>query len=56
MNEQRWLNVEMKFTFSIPLDEIDEFDEEDFEEIATDYFFNEGGCNSADYDFKFSLD
>ena len=56
MNEQRWLNVEMKFTFSIPFDETDEFEEEDFEEIATDYFFNNGGCNTADYEFKFSID
>lgn len=55
MSEQRWLNVEMKFTYSILLEE-DEGDEEDFEEIATDYFFNEGGCSTADYDFKFVLE
>lgn len=58
MSEQKNLNVEMKFTFSIPFDEfeLDEFDEEDFKEIATDYFFNEGGCHKANYDFEFRLD
>lgn len=36
MSKQKNLNVEMKFTFSIPFDEfeLDEFDEEDFKEIA----------------------
>ena len=58
MSEQKKLNVEMKFTFSIPFDEseLDEFDEEDFKEIIIDYFFNEGGCHKANCDFEFSLD
>lgn len=59
MNNQKYLNVEMRVIFNVPVDgdfDIDEFDEEDLEEIANDYFFDEGGCNSAEYDFEFSLD
>ena len=44
MNEQKWLNVEMKVTFKIQIDEdeyddFNEMDKEDLKEIATDYFF-----------------
>lgn len=61
MNEQRYLNVEMKVTFKIQIDEdeyddFNEMDKEDFKEIATDYFFNESGCHKANYDFEFSID
>ena len=61
MNEQKYLNVEMKVTFKIQIDE-DEYDDfnkmdkEDLEEIANDYFFNEGGCHKANCDFEFRLD
>lgn len=58
MSKQKNLNVEMKFTFSIPFDEfeLDEFDEEDFKEIANDYFFECGGIYKADYyDFEFNI-
>ena len=57
MDGQRYLNVEMKVTFNVPVDEdfdIDEFSEEDLEEIANDYFFENGGIYNADYyDFEF---
>lgn len=44
MSELKYLNVEMRVTFNVPVDEdfdIDEFSEEDLEEIANDYFFSE---------------
>ena len=59
MNEQKYLNVEMRVMFNVPVDEdfdIDEFDEEDLEEIANDYFFECGGIYKADYyDFEFNI-
>lgn len=59
MNEQRYLNVEMRVMFNVPVDEdfdIDEFSEEDLEEMATDYFFNQYGYDTADYyDFEFDI-
>ena len=61
MNEQKYLNVEMKVTFKIQIDE-DEYDDfnkmdkEDLEEIANDYFFDCGGYHKANYDFEFNLD
>lgn len=59
MSEQRYLNVEMKVEFNVPVDEdfdIDEFDEEDLKEIANDYFFDGGGIYNADYlDFEFDI-
>lgn len=62
MSEQRYLNVEMKVTFKIQIDEdeyddFNEMDKEDLKEIASDYFFDGGGIYNADYlDFEFSLD
>nr|DAK14183.1 MAG TPA: hypothetical protein [Caudoviricetes sp.] len=57
MNEQKYLNVEMKVSFDVPVDEdfdIDEFSEEDLKEIAANYFFNQNGYDTADYyDFEF---
>ena len=59
MYEQRYLNVEMKVKFDVPVFEdfdIDEFSEEDLKEIANDYFFNQGGYDKADYyDFEFGF-
>ena len=59
MNEQRYLNVEMKVMFNVPVCEgfdIDEIPEEDLKDIATDYFFNEMGYEDADYlDFEFDI-
>lgn len=59
MNEQRYLNVEMKVKFDVPVFEdfdIDEFSEEDLKEIASDYFFECGGIYKADYsDFEFDI-
>lgn len=59
MNEQRYLNVEMRVVFNVPVSEdfdIDELSEEELEELATDYFFNHGGYDTADYyDFEFDI-
>lgn len=59
MNEQRYLNVEMKVKFDVPVSEdfdIDELSEEELEEIANDYFFECGGIYKADYsDFEFDI-
>lgn len=36
--------------------DIDELSEEDLKEIANDYFFNQGGYDTADYhDFEFDI-
>lgn len=59
MNEQKYLNVVMKVRFDVPISEdfdIDEIPEEDLEELACDYFFNEMGYDDADYlDFEFDI-
>lgn len=59
MNEQKYLNVEMRVIFNVPVDEdflIDEFSKEDLEEMANDYFFASGGIYKADYyDFEFDI-
>lgn len=59
MNEQKYLNVEMRVMFNVPISEdfdIDELSEEDLEEIAIDYFVNEMGYDTADYlDFEFDI-
>lgn len=59
MNEQRYLNVEMKVKFDVPVFEdfdIDELSEEELEELACDYFFNQNGYDTADYyDFDFDI-
>lgn len=57
MFEQRYLNVDMRVMFNVPISEdfdIDEIPEDELEDIATDYFFNEMGYDDADYlDFEF---
>jgi len=59
MNEQKYLNVEMKVKFDVPVSEdfdIEELSEEELEDIATDYFFNQNGHDDADYlDFEFDI-
>lgn len=59
MDNQKYLNVEMKVRFDVPISEgfdIDEIPEEDLEDVATDYFFNEMGYEDADYlDFEFEV-
>lgn len=59
MYGQRYLNVEMKVRFDVPISEdfdINEIPEEDLEELACDYFFNEMGYDDADYcDFEFDI-
>ena len=57
MDGQRYLNVEMRVMFNVPVDEdfdIEELSEEELEELACDYFFNQNGYDTADYyDFEF---
>nr|DAN84979.1 MAG TPA: hypothetical protein [Caudoviricetes sp.] len=59
MYGQRYLNVEMKVRFIVPISEdfdINEIPEEDLEGVATDYFFNEMGYEDADYlNFEFEV-
>lgn len=59
MDNQKYLNVEFRVMFNIPVDEdfdIDEFSEEDLKELASDYFFNQNGYDDADYlDFEFEI-
>ena len=59
MDKQKYLNVEMRVMFNVPVDEdfdIDELSEEELEELATDYFFNRNGYDTADYfDFEFDI-
>ena len=59
MNKQKYLNVEMRVMFNVPVDEdfdIDELSEEDLKEIAANYFFDGGGYDIADYyDFEFDI-
>lgn len=59
MDEQRYLNVEMKVRFNIPVREdfdIDEFSEEELEDIAIEYLVDEKGYDTADYfDFEFDI-
>lgn len=57
MDNQKYLNVEMRVMFNVPVDEdfdIDELSEEELEELACDYFFNQNVYDTADYyDFEF---
>ena len=57
MFEQRYLNVDMRVMFNVPISEdfdIAEIPEDELEDIATDYFFNEMGYDDSDYlDFEF---
>ena len=59
MDNQKYLNVEMKVKFDVPVFEdfdIDELSEEDLIEMANDYFFECGGIYKADYyDFEFDI-
>lgn len=59
MYGQRYLNVEMKVRFIVPISEdfdINEIPEEDLEGVTTDYFFNEMGYEDADYlNFEFEV-
>ena len=59
MNKQKYLNVEFRVMFNVPVCEgfdIDEIPEEDLKEIANDYFFECGGIYKADYsDFEFDI-
>lgn len=59
MSEQKYLNVDMKVTFNVSVDEdfdIEELSEEDLKEMAAKYFFNGRGYDEADYYyFKFDF-
>lgn len=59
MDKQKYLNVEMRVMFNIPVREdfdIDEFSEDELEDIAIDYLIYEKGYDTADYyDFEFDI-
>lgn len=59
MNEQKYLNVEFRVMFNVPVDEdfdIEELSEEELRELASDYFFNQDGYDTADYyNFEFDI-
>ena len=59
MNKQKYLNVKVRVMFNIPVREdfdIDEFSEDELEDIAIDYLFNEKECDTVDYyDFEFDI-
>ena len=59
MDEQKYLNVEMRVKFDVPVREdfdIDEFSTDELEDIAIDYLFDEKGYDTADYcDFEFDI-
>lgn len=58
MNKQKYLNVEMRVMFNVPVDEdfdIDELSDEELEELACDYLFNQNGYDTADY-YVFEFD
>jgi hypothetical protein len=59
MDKQKYLSVEFKVMFNMPVSEdfdIDELSEEELEELACDYFFNQYGYDTADYyDFEFDI-
>ena len=59
MDNQKYLNVEMKVKFDVPVFEdfdIDELSEEDLIEMANDYFFECDGIYKADYsDYEFDI-
>ena len=59
MDNQRYLNVEFRVVFNVPVDEdfdIEELSEEELRELASDYFFNQDGYDTADYyNFEFDI-
>lgn len=59
MNKQKYLNVEFRVMFNVPVDEdfdIEELSEEELRELASDYFFNQDGYDTADYyNFEFDI-
>ena len=56
MNKQKYLNVEFRVMFNVPVDEDFDIEELSEEELATDYFFNHNGYDTADYfDFEFDI-
>lgn len=51
LDKQKYLSVEFRVMFNVPVDE-----DFDIEELATDYFFNQNGYDTADYfDFEFDI-
>lgn len=59
MNKQKYLSVEFRVMFNIPVREdfdIDNFSGDELEDIAIDYFVDEKGYDTADYlDFEFDI-
>lgn len=51
--EQKYVFVEMRATFNLPVDDAGKLSYEELKELALDYFIIDDGCNSANYEFEF---
>lgn len=51
--EQEYVFVELRATFNLPVDNAEKLSYEELKELALDYFINDDGCNSADYEFDY---
>lgn len=53
--EQEYVFVELRATFNLPVDDAEKLSYEELKELALDYFINDDGCNSADYEYEFDF-
>lgn len=51
--EQQYVFVEMRATFNLPVEDVEKLSREELKELALDYFINDDGCNSANYEYEF---
>lgn len=51
--EQEYVFVELRATFNLPVDDAEKLSYEELKELALDYFINDDGCNSANYEYEF---
>ena len=51
--EQQYVFVEMRATFNLPVEDVEKLSYEELKELSLDYFINDDGCNSANYEFEF---
>lgn len=51
--EQKYVFVEMRATFNLPVEDVEKLSYEELKELALDYFINDDGCNSANYEYEF---
>jgi len=51
--EQQYVFVELRATFNLPVEDAEKLSYEELEELALDYFINDDGCNSANYEYEF---